>query len=72
MEGKLNYTGKNHFLIIGWSKSVEKTIIEILLNRGIETDVVLIDSLKESPFKHDRFHYIQGNPTEPKILQQRI
>ncbi|WP_084243713.1 ion channel [Planomicrobium okeanokoites] len=70
MEGKLNYTGKNHFLVIGWSKNVEKTIVELLLNRGIEKDVVLIDGLKESPFKHERFHYIQGNPTETKILQQ--
>ncbi|MFD1032596.1 potassium channel family protein [Metaplanococcus flavidus] len=70
MEGKLSYTGKNHFLVIGWSKSVEKTIIELLLNRGIEKDVVLIDHLKEAPFKHDRFHYIQGNPTEQKILEQ--
>ena len=38
----------NHFLIIGWSKSVQKTIEEILLSRDIKTDVVLIDHVKEA------------------------
>lgn len=70
MEGKLDYAGKDHFLIIGWSRSVEKTIEEILLSRDIKTDVVLIDSLKEAPFKHERFHYIQGDPTDKKVLQK--
>lgn len=69
MEGKLDYTGKDHFLIIGWSRSVQKTIEEILLSRDIKTDVVLVDSLKEAPFKHERFHYIQGDPTDKKVLQ---
>lgn len=70
MEGKLDYKGKDHFLLIGWSESVKKTIEEILLSRDIQTDVVLIDHLKESPFKHERFHYIQGDPTDMKILQK--
>ncbi|WP_416144859.1 ion channel [Planococcus koreensis] len=70
MEGKLDYTGKDHFLIIGWSKSVQQTIEEILLSRDVTSDVVLIDSLKEAPFKHERFHYIQGDPTDKKILRK--
>ncbi|WP_394121733.1 potassium channel family protein [Planococcus donghaensis] len=70
MEGKLAYKGKDHFLIIGWSKSVQKTIEEILLSRDIKTDVVLIDHVKEAPFKHERFHYIRGNPTNTKVLQE--
>ena len=70
MEGKLDYKGKDHFLLIGWSESVKKTIEEILLSRDIQTDVVLIDHVKEAPFKHERFHYIQGNPTDMKILQR--
>ncbi|MDN3449387.1 potassium channel family protein [Planococcus sp. APC 3906] len=70
MEGKLDYTGKDHFLIIGWSKSVQQTIEEILLSRDVTSDVVLIDSLKEAPFKNERFHYIQGDPTDKKILRK--
>lgn len=70
MEGKLDYTGKDHFIIIGWSKSVQKTIEEILLSRDIETDVVLIDHVQEAPFRHDRFHYVQGNPTDQKVLRK--
>ena len=70
MEGKLDYTGKDHFLIIGWSRSVQQTIEEILLSGDVTSDVVLIDSLKEAPFKHERFHYIQGDPTDKKILRK--
>ena len=70
MEGKLDYTGKDHFLIIGWSRSVQQTIEEILLSLDVTSDVVLIDSLKEAPFKHERFHYIQGDPTDKKILRK--
>lgn len=70
MEGKLNYKGKNHLIIIGWSKSVKKTINEILNNKEIRSDVVLIDQLEETPFIHEQFHYICGNPTDTKVLQQ--
>jgi voltage-gated potassium channel len=70
MEGKLKYRGKNHFLMIGWSNSVQKTIEEILFNKDIETDVVLINHLKEAPYEHERFHYICGNPTDKAVLRQ--
>ncbi|SDH52409.1 voltage-gated potassium channel [Planococcus glaciei] len=70
MRGKLDYKGNNHFLLIGWSKSVQKTVEEILANKDVDNDVVLIDHLKESPFVHERFHYIRGNPTDMDILQK--
>ncbi|MFC3212377.1 potassium channel family protein [Planomicrobium okeanokoites] len=70
MGGELSYKGKGHFLIIGWSDSVKKTIEEILLSKDIKKDVVLIDHVEEAPFKHDRFHYIRGNPTDTEILQK--
>lgn len=70
MEGKLDYRGKDHFVIIGWSKSVQKTIEELLLSRDIEADVVLIDHIDEAPFRDERFHYVKGNPTDPKILEK--
>ncbi|MDN7240744.1 potassium channel family protein [Planococcus sp. N028] len=70
MEGKLRYKGKNHFVIIGWSKSVEKTINELLNNKDIESDVVLIEGLEEAPFAHEQFHFIRGNPTDTEVLKQ--
>lgn len=70
MEGKLKYKGENHFLIIGWSISVQKTIENILFNKDNQTDIVLIDHLKEAPFEHERFHYICGTPTDKEVLQQ--
>ncbi|AQQ54779.1 potassium channel family protein [Planococcus lenghuensis] len=70
MEGKLNYKGKNHYVIVGWSQKARKTVEEILLIKHTQVDVVLIDLQKETPFEHERFHFIQGNPTEPAVLQQ--
>lgn len=70
MEGKLPYKGKNHFLMIGWSTSVEKTIEDILFDKNNDMEIVLIDHLKESPFNHERFHYICGNPTDKEVLKQ--
>ncbi|TLS37046.1 potassium channel family protein [Pseudalkalibacillus caeni] len=70
MEGKLSYKGKNHFVIIGWSYKAQKTVEEILITEHIDTDIVLVDQLKESPFEHDRFHYICGNPTSTSTFEQ--
>ncbi|AQQ55099.1 hypothetical protein B0X71_11215 [Planococcus lenghuensis] len=70
MEGKFDYKGKNHFVIIGWSQKALKTAEEILSSHGSQKEVVLIDNLPNSPYSHDRFHYIRGNPTENGILKK--
>lgn len=62
-EGKLFYKGEKHFVIIGWTAKSKSTIKELLLGDE-KTDIVLIDEFEKTPLEHERFHYIQGSPTD--------
>jgi voltage-gated potassium channel len=68
-EGKLFYKGENHFVIIGWTAKSQSTIKELLLGDE-KTDIVLIDEVEKTPFEHERFHYIQGSPTDVETLSK--
>src|SRR4051794_14228653 len=69
MEGKLSYKGENHFVIIGWTAKSKSTIKELLL-ADEKTDIVMIDEFEKTPYEHERFHYIQGSPTDVECLRQ--
>jgi voltage-gated potassium channel len=69
VEGKLFYKGENHFVIIGWTAKSQSTIKELLLGDE-KTDIVLIDEVEKTPFEHERFHYIQGSPTDVETLSK--
>ncbi len=68
-EGKLRYKGKNHYVIIGWTNKAKHTMNEIM-----EIDeyakILVIDSLEKSPIEHERFFYIQGDPTDIETLDK--
>ncbi|MFC0560155.1 potassium channel protein [Halalkalibacter alkalisediminis] len=68
-EGKLRYKGKNHYVIIGWTNKAKHTMNEIM-----EIDdyakILVIDSLGKSPIEHERFSYIQGDPTDIETLEK--
>jgi voltage-gated potassium channel len=68
-EGKLSYKGENHFVIIGWTAKSKSTINELLLCDE-KTDIVLIDEFERTPYEHERFHYIQGSPTDVETLRK--
>ena len=68
-EGKLIYKGENHFIIVGWTAKSKSTIKELLLGDD-KTDIVLIDEFEKTPFEHERFHYIQGSPTDVETLRK--
>ncbi|GEL76228.1 potassium channel family protein [Tenuibacillus multivorans] len=69
-EGKLKYKDFNHYIIINYTKRSKDTIEE-LLNIHEDKDIVLIDeSLDRTPIKHDRIHFISGNPANPRTLYQ--
>lgn len=67
-EGKLRYTGQNHFVIIDWSRQAEHAIREIMCTDP-QADIVLIAMLEKTPFVHERVHYVQGNPVREQTLQ---
>jgi voltage-gated potassium channel len=66
-EGKLNYKGENHFVVIGWSNTSKRTIEELIAQ---QRDVVLIDQLEKEPLTHEYFHFIHGDPTEHETLEK--
>ncbi|TFB24037.1 potassium channel protein [Filobacillus milosensis] len=68
-EGKLTFKGSNHYVIINYTKRSKETLEELLkLN---ENEIVLIDdSLDKIPFKHDRVHFVKGNPALSDTLHQ--
>lgn len=65
-EGKLDYKGENHIVIIGWNEKTDAAIKEILVNEN--TDVVIIDQLEKAPYLGERIHYTQGSPTKKETL----
>jgi voltage-gated potassium channel len=68
-EGRLNFKGKGHFVIIGWSEKAKYAISEIIETHP-ELDIVLIDQLNITPITHKNVHYIQGDPSSESVLLQ--
>ncbi|WP_404328694.1 ion channel [Mesobacillus maritimus] len=68
-EGKLRFKGRNHYVIIGWSNKSKHTMNE-LLEIDQQAKILVIDSLKNAPFEHERFSYIQGDPTDKHTLEK--
>ncbi|MBD8069039.1 potassium channel family protein [Bacillus sp. PS06] len=68
-EGKLDYKGENHIVIIGWSKKAEYAIEEILQTDS-SMEIVLIDILKKTPINNNRVSYVQGSASNQTILQK--
>ncbi|RPF55842.1 potassium channel family protein [Aquisalibacillus elongatus] len=69
-EGKLAYKDSKHYIIINYTKRSKETIWE-LLNLQEDQDIVLIDeSLDQTPIRHDRVHFVSGNPANANTLHQ--
>ncbi|MFB4163262.1 potassium channel family protein [Alteribacillus sp. JSM 102045] len=68
-QGKMDFTGTNHFVIIDWSTNAKLAIQEILQSDS-EAQIVLIDQLEKTPMAHERVHYVQGNPIQQATLEQ--
>ncbi|MCL7747318.1 potassium channel protein [Halalkalibacter alkaliphilus] len=68
-EGKLNYKGKGHYVIIGWSNKAKHTMNEIL-EIDDQAKILVVDSLPKSPLERDKFSYIQGDATDLETLEK--
>lgn len=68
-EGKLEYRGKNHIIIIGWSKKAQLAIKEIHSTYP-KLDIIIIDKLKKAPIMEKNIHFVSGSPLDTPILEQ--
>lgn len=66
-EGKMSYSGKDHIIIIGWSKKADYALKEIFSSEPNQ-EVVLISTLEKTPMNHPNFHFVQGDATKEEIL----
>jgi voltage-gated potassium channel len=69
-EGKLAYKGKGHYILIGSSRDKLINVVDEILNANKKCDIVIVDHSNESPVKHDRVHFVSGNPAEEEVLMQ--
>lgn len=67
-EGKLTYSGKGHYILIGASKEKLENVVDEILNSNLKCDVVIVDHAERTPLEHDRIHFVSGNPAEEEVL----
>jgi voltage-gated potassium channel len=67
-EGKLNYEGKQHYILIGSSKDKLGSIFEEILLNDKNSDVVVVDNSSRSPIEDERVHFVSGNPADEEVL----
>jgi voltage-gated potassium channel len=67
-EGKMSYNGKNHIIVIGWSKKAEHALEEIRLADSSK-EIVLIAMLEKVPVKHDNVHFVHGDAADEAVLE---
>jgi voltage-gated potassium channel len=67
--GEIMYEGKNHIVIIDWSRKAENAIVEIL-NRDKKAHIVVIDDIEKAKEVGARIHYVRGRATDSRVLQK--
>jgi voltage-gated potassium channel len=67
-EGKLTYSGKGHYILIGSSREKLENVLGEIISSGQKCDIIVVDHAERAPFEHDRLHFISGNPAEEEVL----
>ncbi|MFD0824523.1 NAD-binding protein [Neobacillus sp. M.A.Huq-85] len=66
---KMNYTGKNHIILIGWNDK-SKILIREILKFNETIDFLVINNLEKNHLTEENLFYIYGDPTDEKTLSQ--
>ncbi|TFE28219.1 potassium channel protein [Cohnella luojiensis] len=66
--GLLKYHGKEHIILINWSKKA-KLAIEEILSTDEDIEIVIIDESDKLPFDHAKVHFVSGDPTSVDTLE---
>ncbi|QHZ45812.1 MULTISPECIES: potassium channel family protein [Bacillus] len=66
-EGKVNYKGKGHIVLVGWNEKSNKLIRSLQANNPGKTIVLIDETLKEGPLMED-VHFISGHAADDATL----
>lgn len=66
--GKLRYQGRDHIVIINWSKKAHSAIEE-LLTSDPDVEIVIIDHLEKNPYLHANVQFVSGDSTSEATLR---
>lgn len=66
--GKLKYQGRNHIMVINWSKKAQLAVEE-LLESDREADIIIIDTVDKHPYDHPRVHFVSGDAAAVEVLE---
>ncbi|MFC4024651.1 potassium channel family protein [Oceanobacillus longus] len=69
-QGKLTYKGKNHFIVINYSKRSKETIKELLHMHGDKDIVLVAEDIEKTPLDSERVHFVNGDPADITILNK--
>lgn len=67
--GKLKFQGRDHIIVINWSKKAQLAV-EDLLESDAKVAIVIIDNSDKHPFDQQRVHFVSGDPTSADVLEQ--
>ncbi|NBD23137.1 potassium channel family protein [Paenibacillus glycinis] len=68
--GELSFQGKDHFIIINWSKKAQYAVEEILAYLP-EAEIVIIDESDRHPLqRRSNVHFISGDPASDETLAE--
>lgn len=67
--GKLKFQGRDHIIVINWSKKAQLAV-EDLLESNAKVVIVIIDNSDKHPFDQQRVHFVSGDPTSADVLEQ--
>ncbi|KMJ58777.1 ion transporter [Bacillus sp. LL01] len=69
LEGKVDYKGSEHIIVIGWNERVKETLRQINSMSKKPLSIVLIDqTLEKNPLHDQNVHFIKGNPCYDQTL----
>lgn len=68
LEGKSNYRGSGHIVIIGWNER-SKGMIHALCQQNTLVSIALVDeTLEKNPLSNKKVHFIKGSPNLDNVL----
>jgi voltage-gated potassium channel len=67
--GKLKFQGRNHIILLNWSKKSQLAVEEIM-STDENAEIVIISESDKHPYDRRNIHFVSGDPTSDDTLEQ--